>query len=121
MATPSLVWLLTAALGGGAIVSSCGGVEDETKEFRVAAQRTRTSATRCANSPDDTVSSLAKLFGDSVALVNDKVLVKDLEDLPSLEVAHGVYSCGVIWCGAVEARMRQGLRGECHFMGCKEL
>ncbi|CAF3612298.1 unnamed protein product [Fusarium graminearum] len=41
-------------------------------------------ATRCANSPDDTVSSLAELLGDSVALINNKVLVKDLEDLPSL-------------------------------------
>lgn len=39
--------------------------------------------------PDNTICSLAKLLGDSVALVDDEVLVEDLEDLPSLEVRHG--------------------------------
>lgn len=40
------------------------------------------------DSPDDTVGALTQLLGDSVSLVDDKVLVEDLEDLPSLEVAH---------------------------------
>lgn len=41
------------------------------------------------DSPDDTVGTLSDLFRHSVALVDNKVLIKDLEDLASLEVAHG--------------------------------
>lgn len=45
------------------------------------------------NSPDDAVGALSKLLGDGVALIDDKVLVEDLEDLPSLEVGHGERVC----------------------------
>lgn len=36
------------------------------------------------NLPDNTIGALAQLFGDRVALVNDKVLVEDLEGLATL-------------------------------------
>lgn len=42
---------------------------------------------RCAGAPDlpdDTVGTLAKLFGDGVTFIDDKVLVEDLEDFPAL-------------------------------------
>jgi len=35
-------------------------------------------------SPDNTISTLSKLFGHIVAFINDEVLVEDLEDLPPL-------------------------------------
>lgn len=38
--------------------------------------------------PDDAVGSLAQLLGDIIALIDDKVLVKHLEDLPSLKICH---------------------------------
>lgn len=38
--------------------------------------------------PDDTICSLPKLFGDCVALINDKVLIEDLEDLSTRHVRH---------------------------------
>jgi hypothetical protein len=42
-------------------------------------------------SADDTIRALAELLGDSVALVDDEVLVEDLEDLTAgkRRVAHG--------------------------------
>jgi len=39
---------------------------------------------RFGSLPDNTISPLSKLFSNSVSLVNNKVLVEDLEDLPSL-------------------------------------
>lgn len=36
------------------------------------------------DSPDDTISTLTQLLGDGITLVDDKVLVKDLEDFPAL-------------------------------------
>jgi hypothetical protein len=50
--------------------------------------------------PDDAVGTLTELFCNIVALVDDKLLVEDLEDLAVGEVGHG---CG--W------RRRRG-RGE---------
>ena len=38
--------------------------------------------------PDDPVGTLAQLLGDVVALINDEILVKDLEDLPTLQIGH---------------------------------
>lgn len=46
-------------------------------------------ASKLNDSPDDAVGTLSDLFCHSVALVDNKVLVKDLEDLASLEIAHG--------------------------------
>ena len=40
------------------------------------------------NIPDDAVGSLAQLLSDVIALIDDKVLVKHLEDLPSLKICH---------------------------------
>ena len=40
------------------------------------------------NIPHDTISTLAKLLGYGISLVDDEVLVKNLEDLTSLQVAH---------------------------------
>lgn len=39
--------------------------------------------------PDNAVRALSELLGDGVPVVDDEVLVKDLEDLASLEVGHG--------------------------------
>lgn len=36
------------------------------------------------SSPDNTVGSLTEFLGDCVSLIDNKVLVKDLEDLSSL-------------------------------------
>jgi hypothetical protein len=38
--------------------------------------------------PDNTIGALAQLLGDSVSLVDDKVLVEHLEHLSALEVGH---------------------------------
>ena len=38
--------------------------------------------------PDDAVGALAQLFGNRISLIDDEVLVKDLEDLASLQVGH---------------------------------
>ena len=40
--------------------------------------------------PDYAISSLAKLLGNIVTFINDKVLVEDLEDLATLEISHVV-------------------------------
>ena len=37
---------------------------------------------------DDAICALAELFCNSIALINDKVLVEDLEDLPACHVTH---------------------------------
>jgi hypothetical protein len=52
-------------------------------------------------SADDTVGALAELLGDSVALVDDEVLVEDLEDLAAgkRRVAHGEGVSCVSWFG----------------------
>jgi hypothetical protein len=67
----------------------------------MAQDKMSTTGNKDAHSPNNTVSSLSKLLGNRVALVDDKVLVKDLKDLPSLKVAHGVL-CGVC-AGQIEA------------------
>lgn len=38
--------------------------------------------------PDDTISTLAQLFGDIVVLVHDEILVEDLEDFATLQLSH---------------------------------
>lgn len=57
------------------------------------------------NSPDNSIRSLAEFLGDGVALVNYKVLVKDLEYFASLEIRHGCAcgSCCVKWPWISEA------------------
>lgn len=40
------------------------------------------------NSPNNSICSLAKLFGDSIALIDNEILIKDLEDLSALEIRH---------------------------------
>lgn len=44
--------------------------------------------------PDNAISSLTELLGDGVALVDNKVLVEDLEDLATHEISHGECGCG---------------------------
>lgn len=39
--------------------------------------------------PNNAVSALAKLLCDSVALIDDEILVENLEDLAALEISHG--------------------------------
>jgi hypothetical protein len=41
--------------------------------------------------PDNTICALTELLGDSVALVDDEVLVEDLEDLATLEIRHDCF------------------------------
>lgn len=45
-----------------------------------------------SNLPDNAVCALAQLLGDIVALIDDKVLVEDLEDLATLQVGHDKHS-----------------------------
>ena len=40
--------------------------------------------------PDYAIGSLAKLLGNIVTFINDKVLVEDLENLAALEISHVV-------------------------------
>lgn len=40
------------------------------------------------NSPNNSICSLAQLFGDSIAFVDNEILIKDLEDLATLEIRH---------------------------------
>lgn len=40
------------------------------------------------NSPNNPICSLAQLLGDSIALVDNEILIKDLEDLAALEIRH---------------------------------
>ena len=40
--------------------------------------------------PDYAIGSLAKLLGNIVTFINNKVLVEDLEDLAALEISHVV-------------------------------
>lgn len=40
------------------------------------------------NSPNNPICSLAQLFGDSIALVDNEILIEDLEDLAALEIRH---------------------------------
>jgi len=65
------------AVERGALVSARRGRE------RGVSQKT------AARIPDNTVSSLAQLLGDSISLVDDEVLVKHLEHLTALEISHG--------------------------------
>lgn len=62
-------------------------------------------------SPDNAIGTLTKLLGDSIALVNNEVLVEDLEDLAPGEVRHGE-------AGAREQRLmsrfRRGDAGQRH-------
>lgn len=73
MATPSFVWLFTAALSKKSAIAHAG-------EGQVS-QRDR-------GLPDNAISALSKLLGDGVALVNDEVLVEDLKHLAALEIGH---------------------------------
>lgn len=41
------------------------------------------------NEPNNTISSLAELLGDSISLVDNEVLVEDLENLATLKISHG--------------------------------
>ncbi len=43
---------------------------------------------RAISSPYNAVSTLPKLLGNIVTLVNDEVLIEDLEDLTALEISH---------------------------------
>lgn len=56
------------------------------------------SDNKARSSPNDPVGSLTQLFGHIVALVDDEVLVKDLEDLAALEICHVVPVRCVIQC-----------------------
>jgi hypothetical protein len=67
MATPSPVWPLVAALG-----TSAGDIVMDPQDL-----------------PNDTVCALSQLFGHSVSLIDNEVLVEDLEDLAATEVGHG--------------------------------
>lgn len=67
MATPSPVWLLVAALW----------------QFN---QHGLRAASRGASLPNNAVGALAQLLGHIVALVDNKLLVEDLEDLAVREV-----------------------------------
>jgi hypothetical protein len=78
MATPSPVALLVAALCG---LSACCTV----RCWAVL----RCSAVRVLFSPDNAVGALAQFLGHVVALVHNKLLVEDLEDLAVREVRHG--------------------------------
>lgn len=69
---------------GHSSVTRNGGVGNLTRKMQSA---TRRGESPCL--PDNAVGALAQLLGDGISLVDDEVLVKDLEDLPSLEVAHG--------------------------------
>lgn len=72
MATPSLVWLFTAALDRKGMPGLAW--------LRQQLQR--------AGLPDDAIGTLSQLLGHSVSLVDNEVLVEDLEDLASLEIGH---------------------------------
>lgn len=52
--------------------------------------------TALENSPYYAVGSLTQLLGDGISFVNDKVLVKDLEYLSSLEIRHGCALCSCV-------------------------
>ena len=70
IATPSCVWELVAAL------------------YHELATCALQLACRPGFLPDNTISSLSQLFGDSVSLVNDEVLVEDFKHLPPLKIRH---------------------------------
>lgn len=54
--------------------------------------------------PDYAIGSLAKLLGNIVTFINDKVLVEDLEDLAALEISH-VVGAEILYCS--ECRSEQ--------------
>ena len=56
--------------------------------------------------PDYAIGSLAKLLGNIVTFINDKVLVEDLEDLAALEISH-VVGAANLYCS--ECRSEQGV------------
>ena len=56
--------------------------------------------------PDYAICSLAKLLGNIVTFINDKVLVEDLEDLAALEISH-VVGAAILYCS--ECRSEQGV------------
>lgn len=47
-------------------------------------QRVKECAAAQCSSPDNTIGALTQLFGNRIALVDDKVLVEDLEGLAAL-------------------------------------
>ena len=56
--------------------------------------------------PDYAIGPLAKLLGNIVTFVNDKVLVEDLEDLAALEISHVVRAAILYYS---EFRSEQGI------------
>lgn len=87
-ATPSPVAVLLAALDRRRRRSSCQDHSDTRSGCKGDEQQG-------THSPDDTISSLAKLLVDDVTLVDDKVLVEDLEDLPT---GHSPFHVEVMRC-----------------------
>ena len=94
IATPSLVWLLVAAL--------CSRLLEavhlvQTLETPRLAQMDRVQTPRRwnwlhtvieNNTPDNAVSSLTKLLCHGISFIDDKVLIEDFENLPPLQVRH---------------------------------
>lgn len=69
------------------------------------------SAARVLFSPDNAVGALAQLLSHVVALVNNKLLVEDLEDLAVREVRHGGGGCGLrLLCSCSCLLVRAGRR-----------
>ena len=81
MATPSPVALLVAALCG---LSACCAMP-----CWAVLRCDAVDAARVLFSPDNAVGALAQLLSHVVALVHNKLLVEDLEDLAVREVRHG--------------------------------
>ena len=101
MATPSLVWLLMAALHDGVspvlystcvdrakLANSCRAVTSCGAKLVRGCDKWRGKSCAECDIPDDSVGTLAKLLCDGIAFVNNKVLVEDLENLASREVRH---------------------------------
>lgn len=75
IATPSPVWLFVAALKS---IRSANAVMGS----RAIGRRGLLAL------PNNSVSSLTKLFGHIVAFIDDEILVEDLEDLSALKICH---------------------------------
>lgn len=113
MATPSLVWMLEAALSVFQVALAvarcstrcccccfcvttlagccfyCLDAGQQNSRTKDPGEKERGGGKKKKpHIPDDAVGSLAQLLGDIIALIDDKVLVKHLEDLPSLKICH---------------------------------
>lgn len=60
-------------------------------------------------SPNNTVSTLTQLLGHCIALIDDEVLVKDLEDFATLKIGHD--GLRVVEFGGLERLRRAGHNG----------